>query len=83
LVKQLSENTAIVSSKELGTNCWLAGCFIEGDGRCCRVFLCNYPEKKTCQAVHAEITYLRNEQERLDTVKSNIGNRIVELSEML
>jgi len=53
--------TAIVSSKELGTNCWLPRRFIEGT-RCERVVECTYPEKKTCKAVDAEIAYLHQER---------------------
>lgn len=48
---------AVVSSKELGTRCWLARRFIEGQ-RCPRVMRCKYPEKKTCKAVDAEIAHL-------------------------
>lgn len=82
VVKQLSENTAIVSSKELGTRCWLPKRFIKGE-RCDRVYLCNYPEKKTCQAVKAEIIYLMLEQTRLVNTYKNIDIRIAELTAML
>ena len=75
MVKQLSKNTAIVSSKELGTRCWLAGRFIKG-GRCYLVMQCNYPEKKTCQAVQAEIEYLLQERERQ---VRNIGAKLTQL----
>ncbi len=61
MVKKIGAKTAIVSSKELGTNCWLAGRFIEGT-RCERVMECTYPEKKTCKAVDAEIAYLRQQR---------------------
>jgi len=37
----------IVSSKELGTNCWLAKRFC--GGICERYERCSYPEKKTCK----------------------------------
>lgn len=57
--------TAIVSSKERGTNCWLAGRFIEGK-RCCQVLKCTYPEKKTCKAVDAEIDHLEGIKEGAD-----------------
>ncbi len=83
MVKQLGERTAVVSSKELGTNCWLAKRFVKDGGRCCRVWTCNYPEKKTCQAVQREIDYLRQEQQRLAQVSSNIDTKIEELAEML
>lgn len=55
MTKQLGDRTAIVSSKELGTNCWLPRRFIENSDRCDRVWTCSYPEKQTCQAVKAEI----------------------------
>lgn len=48
--------TKIVSSKELGTRCWSTARFIEGK-RCSRVMGCQYPEKKTCKAVDAEIAH--------------------------
>ena len=62
MVKHISPRTAIVTIKELGTNCWLSERFIEGS-RCCRVMDCNYPEKRTCKAVDAEIAWLLKEQE--------------------
>lgn len=61
MVKHIGDNVAIVSAKELGTNCWLTRRFIEGT-RCERVMRCTYPEKKTCKAVDAEIAYLRQER---------------------
>lgn len=47
---------AIVSSRELGTNCWLPARFL--GGRCARVMTCSYPEKAKCKAVETEIEYL-------------------------
>ena len=82
MVKQLGPKTAIVSLKELGTNCWRACRFIKEDGRCHMVFTCSYPEKKTCQAVHAEISYLKAEQSRLARVSGNIDCTIERLAEM-
>jgi len=67
---------AIVSSKELGTRCWLACRFIDGK-RCPRVMRCKYPEKKTCRAVITELNYLRNESKRL---VSDIDNKIDRLT---
>ena len=61
MVKQLGPRAASVSIQELGTNCWLPGRFIEGK-RCCRIMQCNYPEKKTCKAVDAEIARLHEER---------------------
>lgn len=82
IVKHPSENTAIISSKELGTNCWLPKRFIKG-GRCDRVYLCNYPEKKNCQAVHSEIAYIEGEKNRLIVVNKTLDMRIQELAAML
>ncbi len=82
-MKQLSENTAIVTVQELGTNCWHPCRFIRDDGRCSRVWACSYPERKTCQAIHAEIAYIKGEQRRLIQVSSNLDERVEELSAML
>ena len=68
--------TAIVSSKELGTNCWLACRFLEG-GRCLRVMRCNYPEKRTCKAVDTEISYLN----QLIDLQQRTAGAIVKLVE--
>ena len=81
-MKRLGKNIAIVSSKELGTNCMLPKRFIPGE-RCNRLWLCNYPEKKTCQAVHAEIAHLNQEKKRLVAVSINLDKRIEELAAML
>jgi len=51
-------NCVIVTSKELGVNCWSSHRFC--GGRCQRVMACNYPEKATCKAVQAEIDHLNN-----------------------
>lgn len=75
MVKKTGKNTAIVSSKELGTNCWLSARFIEGK-RCCLVMRCTYPEKKTCKAVDAEIAYLREEMRKL---KASTNDKISKL----
>jgi hypothetical protein len=56
--------TAIVNSKDLGTNCWLAKRFT-GGSRCCRVMACNYPEKHSCKAIDAEIAYLQSHKQTL------------------
>jgi len=50
-------NWAVVKSSDLGTNCWLPKRFVKGS-RCDRLMQCNYPEKKTCKAVQAEIDFL-------------------------
>jgi hypothetical protein len=69
--------TAIVNSKELGTNCWLAKRFT-GGSRCCRVMDCTYPEKRTCKAVDAEIEYLQSQKQ---TLSENIDKKIAALQE--
>ena len=75
--------TATVSSRELGTNCWHPCRFIKDNGRCDRVWTCSYPEKKTCQAVNAEIQHDMEEQTRLIRLYHNIDQRILELQNML
>ncbi|MCK5235887.1 MAG: hypothetical protein KAR06_02785 [Deltaproteobacteria bacterium] len=71
-MKKIGKNTATVSSKELGTNCWATCRFIPGK-RCLRVLTCTYPEKKTCEAVKAELAYLR---ERCKQLTEEIQNSI-------
>ena len=58
----------------LGTNCWLPNRLI--GGRCDKVLTCKYPEKKTCKAVAAEITYL---QEQADSFVSSVNRKIKQL----
>ena len=65
----------VVSSKELGTNCWLPCRFIQG-GRCAKVMTCNYPEKRTCKAVDAEIKYLN---ELVMETQRKVGEMIAQL----
>jgi hypothetical protein len=55
----------IIKSTELGTNCWLPCCFVEGS-RCDRVLYCKYPEKKDCRAVQTEKKYIK------ESTKENI-----------
>ena len=59
---------SVVSSKQLGINCWSAHRFC--GGRCKRVMYCTCPEKAECKAVQTEIDYLNNyystEIERLE-----------------
>lgn len=73
---------AIVSSKELGTNCWLPQRFIETSERCQRWDRCKYPEKARCKARQAEIAYhesmlkqaqAKAEQERQAIAKLKAG----------
>lgn len=76
MAEKLGPKTAVVSSKELGTRCWLTARFIEGK-RCTRVMGCQYPEKKTCKAVDAEIAYLhRHRREVIDRTHSKITKLI-------
>jgi hypothetical protein len=56
---------ATVSSKELGSRCWSTARFIQGV-RCPRVMDCDYPEKKKCVAVDAEIAYLHEERRKFE-----------------
>ena len=77
--KEPGPKAAIVSSKELGTNCWLSFRFIRGM-RCPRVFTCDYPEKKTCRAVETEMAYLREHSRQLiDEIKTNAKASIKQL----
>jgi hypothetical protein len=69
--------TAIVNSKDLGSNCWLAARFC--GNRCARVMRCTYPERQTCKAVDAEIEHLQSEKQ---TCISSIDTRITILQKM-
>jgi len=62
-MKKLGPNTASITSKEMGNNCWKAERFIAGH-RCERVFDCTYPEKKKCPAVEAEVKYLESQKQK-------------------
>ena len=74
----MEPKTAIVSSKELGTNCWSSFRFIRGL-RCPRVMRCTYPEKKTCRAVEAELEYLQQEKERqVKSIDAKVGQLLKE-----
>ena len=75
----LQRNVAIVSTKELGHLCWLPNRFLKGGGRCERVFSCAYPEKASCQAVHAEIVELEHKAERYSHNIIQIGRTIRDL----
>jgi len=83
MVRQLGPNCTVVTSAELGTNCWHPCRFIQQDGRCCRIWTCSYLEKKTCQAIHAEIAHTKVEQRRLIQVISTLDKRVKELFGML
>ena len=83
MVRHIGPGTAVVSLKELGTNCWHPCRFIKDDGRCDRVFTCKYPERKTCQAVNAEIAHLKKAQVRLINQSIQIDRTVEKLAEML
>jgi len=83
VVTPIGERAAVVTLKELGTNCWLPRRFVQRGSRCDRVYCCNYPEKKKCQAVHAEIAYLKKEQVRLYNSSIQIDHTIEILAKML
>ena len=83
MVRQLGPGCAVVSAEELGTNCWHPRRFVKDGSRCDRIWLCNYPEKGRCMAIHAEIRYLKDEQKRLIRISSNLDMRIEELTAML
>lgn len=68
----------VVSSKEVGTNCWSAARFCPAT-RCTRVMRCKYPEKATCKAVYAELEYLR---ERKAILRADIEAKIRKLDEL-
>lgn len=59
---------AIVMSKELDLRCWAPMRFL-GVERCLKWGTCKYPEKKTCKAREAELTF---EKRRLTQAKWNI-----------
>ena len=83
MAEQIGPGTAVVSSKELGTNCWHPCRFIKDDGRCQRLCVCKYLERKTCQAVHAEIAHLKKEQVHLMNQSIQIDHTVEKLAEML
>ena len=83
MVEHLAPGMAVVSSEELGTNCWLPRRFVTEGSRCERVFTCTYPEKHRCQAVTAEIRHLRQEQLRLVKVYINVSKTMRMLRNML
>lgn len=73
----------VIDVEELGKNCWAPCRFIQEDGRCSRVWTCNYPEKENCRAVTAEIKYLLEERERANRVIKNLDKQVHELMKML
>lgn len=48
---------AVVSSSEVGTNCWKAVRFTGGE--CKMINTCKYPEKKTCKAYSDRVKIIR------------------------
>ncbi len=83
LIHHPAPKVAIISSSELGTKCWLPRRFVEDGQRCAKLYVCIYPERKTCQAVHAEITHLKKTQVRLMNTSIQIDHTIETLAEML
>lgn len=83
MVEQTGPGTALISVKELGVNCWLPRRFVEDGQRCARIYPCNYPEKKNCQAIHTEIAHLKNEQLRLMNTIIQIDHTVETLLKML
>jgi len=83
MVKQLGPNCAVVTISELGSNCWHPRRLVKDSSRCDRIWTCNYPEKSSCVAIHAEISHLKDEQKRLMKISSNLDIRIEELTAML
>lgn len=75
MVKKLDHGAVSVTIQELGTRCWLPKRFVEG-GRCDKVFRCDYPEKKTCKAVDAEIKHL---SKRLEDATEGLQAKIEQL----
>lgn len=69
------QRTAVVRAKDLGVNCWLSARQIPGT-RCERVRNCNYPEKKGCPAVDAEIAYLDKRKETTNTAIENMKKQL-------
>jgi len=83
MVRHIGDKVAIVSSKELGTNCWAPRRFVEEGHRCERLYRCKYPERKNCQAVHAEIAYLKERQRQLIKQSGDINAEVEEVIKML
>lgn len=83
MVEQFWPQTAIVTLKELGINCWLPKRFVEGGSRCDRFMLCKYPERETCRAIDAELAHLQDEQAKLLASAEKVGQTIKMLENML
>jgi hypothetical protein len=66
----MSIQMAVISSAQLGTNCWSPRRFV--GGRCSHVLYCHYPEKESCKAVASEIKYIKshaqNRKDKIDEV---------------
>lgn len=82
MVKQLGNRCAVVMSSELGVNCWHPHRFVKEGSRCDRIWSCNYPEKNRCEAIHAEIKAMREQQQRYLKLSSTLDMRIEELAGM-
>ena len=82
MVKKLGDRVVSVTANELGPNCWLTKRFIQGE-RCERLYRCHYPERKTCQAVHTEVAYLKEHQRQLIKQSGDIDVKVEEVIKML
>jgi len=82
LVHHPEPGLAIVSSKELGVNCWHPKRFVTQGSRCDRLYRCNYPEKKNCQAIHAEIAYFQERQRQMMKLSGEMDAEIEILTKM-
>jgi hypothetical protein len=72
---------AIVSSKELGTNCWSSYRFCYGM-RCAKVLTCTYPEKATCQAVQREKDFIeQNRTARITQIEASAKKALEQLEQ--
>ncbi len=73
--------TAIVTSKELGTNCWSSYRFCYGM-RCAKVLTCTYPEKLTCQAVQREKDFIeQNRTARIAQIEASAQKALEQLEQ--
>ena len=70
--------SAVVNSKDLGTNCWSPKRFC--GGRCDRVMYCKYPEKETCKAVASEVEFIhQNRTERIAQIEQSAKKALEQL----
>lgn len=82
LVHRPEPGEAIVTKGELGVNCWHPRRFVGEGTRCDRIYQCNYPEKHRCEAILAEIRYLKDKQLALVKESGDIDCEIENLIKM-